>query len=118
MLLSLHIPYSNIERQILTARDIPTICTISDKIYFEFFPPIVPEKTVGTVSNFDIKEIERRVDPLVGSNLYSVNHGLITVAKAEQDQYLVKELSLFYLFGDESWEPLIVDGTYAPLKDY
>lgn len=100
--------------ELLKQERIPCFCRVSSE--FEIlFSDTIPE-SLGTVSDWDRRELELRAVAGAGGGYTHFSNGLITLQKVDENVYRILDLEMFYR--SYGWCVVLRDGEYAPPGDF
>lgn len=114
MILSIHIPTDLRINELIKREDIPCFCKIDAKFILTFdFDPFLLK---GEILEWDTERLNLLYPSGVGGEYTYYNHAMVSIDKVSENQY--KMLSLKFFQPYLGWCSIIIDGEYAPEREY
>jgi len=114
MKLNIEIPKNLATEQLLKQKNIPCFCRVAKEFEILFQDPF-PE-SVGIVSEWDRRELEKRAVAGAGGRYTHYTNGMVTLKEIDLNQYQI--VDLYFFNRNFGWCPVIVNNAYAMPKKF
>ncbi|MGP5210293.1 hypothetical protein [Psychrobacter sp. JB385] len=114
MILSMCIPTDLRINELIKREDIPCFCKIDAKFILTF--DFAPFSLIGEIVELDTERLSLLYPSGVGGKYTYYNHAMVSIDKVSENQYRVTSLKFFEVY--LGWCSIIVDGNYAPEREY
>lgn len=107
MQLKINLPKNLTTASLIKQRGIPCICALRGNAFEILFIKPLPSIS-GSVTGWNLRDIQDRVPAGGGGAYLYYSHGMITLTPRGESVYDIEDLSLF--FSDLGWLPLVENG--------